>query len=143
MDNAFTWTKKSGISTKGFFILGHPTETQASSKQTIDLMLKLDIDNVGLTFFTAYPGSPIYKQIREYGSFDADWDKAKTYDVGNFIPNGFLKEDLIGLRKYALKRFYFRPKYMFKQLLSIKRSYDIYKLMFGFFKAFLKFVLGK
>ena len=129
--NAFKWAKKAGISTKGFFILGHPTEDHHSINETIDLMLSLDIDVVGVTFFTVFPGSPIFPTISQYGKFDCDWDKTYVYEVGNFIPNNFNEEELISLRKQAISRFYFRPKYMIKQLLSVRKPYDLYRLIAG------------
>lgn len=140
--NAFVWTKKAGISTKGFFIMGHPTETEESIQKTVDLMLSMDIDVVGLTFFTAFPGSPIYPTIHEYGKFDPDWDRTETYEVGNFIPHGFTVESLINWRKTALRQFYLRPKYMLKQLSQIKKPYDLYRLVVGGIKVVSRNVLS-
>ena len=139
---AFIWTKKAGISTKGFFIIGHPTETRESIRETVDLMLSLDIDVVGLTFFTAFPGSPIYPDIGRYGKFDPDWDRTETYEIGNFIPAGFTAAELTGLRKQALRRFYFRPRYIGRQLAQVRRPYDLYRMVKGGMKIFAKNVLG-
>jgi radical SAM superfamily enzyme YgiQ (UPF0313 family) len=141
--NAFAWTKKAGISTKGFFIMGHPTETEESIRETVDLMLSLDIDVVGLTFFTVFPGSPIYSTIREYGQFDPDWDRTETYEVGNFIPQGFTAEQLTNWRRTALRRFYFRPGYMVKQLAQIRKPYDFYRLAAGAMKVVSKNILHR
>ncbi|MBI5139910.1 MAG: radical SAM protein [Candidatus Vogelbacteria bacterium] len=143
INNAFRWTKKAGISTKGFFILGHPTETYESIQETRNLILKLDIDVIGVTFFTVFPGSPICPTIREYGKFDPDWDKTDTYTIGNFIPNGFTAEELIEFRQQTLKKFYFRPKYMLRQLLMVKNLFQLFKLILGGWKVFSKQVLIK
>jgi radical SAM superfamily enzyme YgiQ (UPF0313 family) len=140
---AFAWTKKAGISTKGFFIMGHPTETEESIRETVDLMLSLDIDVVGLTFFTVFPGSPIYSTIKQYGQFDPDWDRTETYEVGNFIPHGFTAEELICWRKTALRQFYFRPRYMIKQLAQVRKPYDIYRLAAGAMKVVLRNVFNR
>ena len=136
--NAFQWSKKSGISTKGFFILGHPTETHESINETIEIMLSLDIDVVGVTFFTVYPGSPIYTTISEYGDFDPDWDKTDTYAIGNFIPKGFTAEELTAIRSNALNRFYFRPKYIWRQAKNIRSTHQLFKLIKYGGKIFLK-----
>ncbi|VVB88597.1 B12 binding domain protein [uncultured archaeon] len=129
--NAVSWAKKAGISTKGFFILGHPTETRESIQETLDLMLSLDLDVVGVTFFTAYPGSPIYRTIRDYGEFDSDWDKVNTYEVGNFIPRGFTAEELTQIRINALQHFYFRPKQILKYISNIRSPYQFFRLLTG------------
>jgi len=140
---AFAWTKKAGISTKGFFIMGHPTETEESIAETADLMLSLDIDVVGLTFFTVFPGSPIYPEIRQYGQFDPDWDRTDTYEVGNFIPHGFTAEKLIQWRQRALRRFYLRPGYMWKQFTQIRNPHGLYRLVAGGMKVVSKNVLRR
>lgn len=139
--NAFKWAKKAGISTKGFFILGHPTEDKESIQATIDLMLSLDIDVVGLTYFTVFPGSPIFSNINQYGKFDSDWDKTYVYEIGNFIPNGFTEEELQSLRRSALRKFYFRPKYMMKQLYNVRKPYDFYRLIAGGMKIISKNII--
>lgn len=141
--NAFVWTKKAGISTKGFFIMGHPTETEESIQETVDLMLSLDIDVVGLTFFTVFPGSPIYPEIHRYGTFNPDWDSTETYTVGNFIPSGFTAESLMRWRRTALKRFYFRPRYMVKELFQVKKPYDLYRLAAGAMKVVSRNILNR
>ena len=139
--NAFKWAKAAGISTKGFFILGHPTEDKESIQETIDLMLSLDIDVIGVTFFTAFPGSPIFSSIDQYGEFDSDWDKTNVYEIGNFIPHGFTEEELINLRRRALRQFYFRPKYIAKQLCNVRKPYDLYRLIAGGMKIVTKNVM--
>ena len=140
--NAVSWARKAGISTKGFFILGHPTETRQSIRETVDLMIALDLDVVGLTFFTAYPGSPIYPDIGRYGRFDPNWDVAQTYAVGNFIPDGFSEAELIDTRRWALRRFYLRPRYVARQLRAVRRPDDLLRLAIGGWKAVSKYALG-
>ena len=139
-DYAFHWAKKVGISTKGFFIIGHPTETMETLNATVDLMLELPIDVVGVTHFTAYPGSPIYSSIAKYGAFDSDWNNVNTYDVGNFIPSGFTAEQLKSLRRKALLKFYLRPRYVFSQLMAIRSFSEVFKLFIGFGKLLSKYV---
>lgn len=139
--NAFKWAKNAGISTKGFFILGHPTEDRESIQETIELMLSLDIDVIGVTFFTAFPGSPIFSTINQYGKFDSDWDKTYVYEIGNFIPHGFTEEELLCLRRSALRRFYFRPKYMAKQLYNVRKPFDLYRLIAGGIKIISKNII--
>lgn len=140
--NAVELTNKVGIKIKGFFILGHPTETHESIKKTTDLMLSLDIDVIGLTFFTVYPGSPMADKISEYGEFDTQWDFAFAYKPSNFTPKGFTAEELSIIREQALKSFYLRPKYIFNQIRKIKRPYDVYRLISGGRRAVSKYILG-
>lgn len=139
--NACKWAKKAGISTKGFFIIGHPTETHESIQETLDFMLSLDLDVIGVTFFTVYPGSPIYSSIHEYGTFNPDWNCVNTYEVGNFLPNGFTAEELAGFRKHILMRFYFRPRQILKYVADVRSAYDLYRLVIGGLKVLKRNVL--
>lgn len=52
------------ISTNALFILGNPTETKEEMISTIQLAKKLKPDLIQIHFFTPYPGSQIYKEIR-------------------------------------------------------------------------------
>ncbi len=139
---AFEITDKAGIENKGFFILGHPTETRESLEETVKFMLELPMDVVGCTFFTVFPGSPCYEGIEQYGSFNPDWSLTNTYSCSNFIANGFTREELIALRRDAMRRFYFRPKYMYRQLKHAGTNpRHLFKLARGAGKAVSKFVL--
>ncbi|HHT9158615.1 MAG: hypothetical protein A2099_07205 [Planctomycetes bacterium GWF2_39_10] len=140
--NACKWAKKAGISTKGFFIIGHPTETRESIQETLDFMLSLDLDVIGVTFFTVYPGSPIYSSIHEYGTFNPDWNCVNTYEVGNFLPNGFTAEELAEFRKHILMRFYFRPRQILKYVANVRSVYDLYRLVIGGSKVLKRNVLS-
>ena len=139
---AFALTDKAAIENKGFFILGHPTETPESLEETVKFMLELPMDVVGCTFFTVFPGSPCYEGIEQYGSFNPDLSLTNTYSCSNFIANGFTQEQLIAARRDAMRRFYFRPKYMYRQLKHAGTNpRHLFKLAKGATKAVSKFVL--
>ena len=77
---------KHGISTKGFFIIGLPGETEKTAQETIEFALKLK--KKGLTdadFYplVPYPGTKIWKDPSKYG-LDIISDRADRYiQAGN------------------------------------------------------------
>ncbi|MGD0784511.1 MAG: radical SAM protein [Sedimentisphaerales bacterium] len=140
VEKAVTLAKEVGIKVKGFFILGHPTETKETIMQTINFMLKLDIQDFGLTFFTPYPGSPFYGIAEKYGQFKESWDSMGGYCVGAFIPEGFTQEELIAYRKLAHRKFYLRPKIICSKIKDIKSPFDLIKFANGVLSFSKKFL---
>lgn len=108
-------TKKAGISMKGYFIIGLPGETRESIKKTIDFALELPIDDMALTIFTPYPGTPAYETIHEYGTFEEDWDAMTTLNA-SFVANGFTRDELIKINQATYRKFYFRPRIVLSYL---------------------------
>jgi anaerobic magnesium-protoporphyrin IX monomethyl ester cyclase len=102
-------TAEAGIQARGFFMLGHPGETEESLKKTVDFACQLPLSSVHFTHFTPLPGSPIYRQADHFGQFDNDWRKL-TYWHPVFIPNGLHRKTLARWERIAFRRFYLRPK---------------------------------
>lgn len=115
VENAVKITKKVGLKTKGFIMFGSPLETKGSIQATIDLIKRLDLDDMSITFFTPFPGSAIYNEVEKYGKFDRDWERMSFFDIV-FVPNGFTEEELRYWMKKAYRQFYFRPRILLSYL---------------------------
>ncbi len=83
--------KKAGIRVKGLLMMGLPGETEASIKKSKAYVFSLPIDDFNLSKFTPFPGSPVYKQIKEadgtMGTFMEDWEKMDCMCF-QFVPRG-------------------------------------------------------
>jgi len=135
---AISWTKKSGIEVKGYFIIGYPIETEETIKKTIKFAKSLDLDDMNMSFFTPYPSLRIYSKIKKYGAFNNDWKKMNCFNQV-FVPKGLTKDKLIYLHKKALRGFYLRPRIQYKYLKLILKNP---KQLLNFLKtssSFLKF----
>ena len=115
VEEAVRLTKKTGIHSKGFFIIGHPTDTHDTIRKTIDFALKVPLDDISVSMMTPFPGSKLYQIASDYGTFDNDWRKMNELDIV-FVPKGLTKEDLRRYSKELLKRFYLRPRIMFNYI---------------------------
>ncbi|PIQ89631.1 MAG: hypothetical protein COV72_02115 [Candidatus Omnitrophica bacterium CG11_big_fil_rev_8_21_14_0_20_42_13] len=109
IENALTLTKKCGIQTKAYFIIGHPTETLESIQETIDFIKKIDLDIFQMSFMVPLPGAELYGIADKYGEFRNDWDDMNIW-TPLFIPRGLTEEDLKRESKRAYREFYFRFK---------------------------------
>jgi radical SAM superfamily enzyme YgiQ (UPF0313 family) len=128
---ALRWTKEAGIKTKGFFMIGNPTETVETIKKTIDFALDIDLDDFQISIFTPIPGSEIYANARKYGSFEDNWKKMNMwYPV--FVPRGLTSEQLVKYQSLAMRKFYLRPKIILSYLsLGLKNPLNLVKMAKG------------
>jgi len=106
---ALAMTREAGIRSKGFFILGYPGETRASLARTLDFALSLSLDDVSVSMFTPFPGSPISARVAELGTFREDWESMSLLNAV-FVPAGLTREDLERAHAEFLRRFYLRPR---------------------------------
>jgi len=108
-----------GIKTKGFFILGHPGETEETIAQTMEFALGLPIDDIVVTINTPIPGSPQYSEIERFGALDStDWSLF-NYWRPVFVPNGLTQELLLERHREFYRRFYLRPRVLFRYAVSM------------------------
>jgi radical SAM superfamily enzyme YgiQ (UPF0313 family) len=129
---ALTMTRKAGIKTKGFFMIGSPLETPNTIEDTIRFILELPLDDFQTTFFTPLPGCELYETIEEYGELEDDWSKMNMwYPV--FVPNGLSQRELVISAKRAFRKFYFRPKILWGYLKTFKKPGALTKLAMGIY----------
>jgi len=108
MRETLRMTREAGIRTKGFMMVGHPTEGLDSLAETAQFLRVVELDLCQLTKFTPYPGTPAYRKIQEYGELDEDWEKMNAMNFV-FTPNGLDKEILERYFDHFYRAFYGRP----------------------------------
>jgi radical SAM superfamily enzyme YgiQ (UPF0313 family) len=101
--------KRAGLRAKGLFMMGLPGETEESIRRSMRYALSLPLDEMNLTKFTPFPGSPIYRRIRESGVFDEDWDLMDCMHFV-FVPHGLTRERLDTLYREFNRRHFTRPR---------------------------------
>jgi len=101
-------TRAAGIRTKGYLMLGHPTETRESLLETEAFLRVAELDICQITKFTPYPGTPAYPTIRQHGAFEEDWERMNAMQFV-FVPNGLTVEELEQAFHRCYRAFYSRP----------------------------------
>jgi len=122
---AFRLTRKVGIQTLGYFMIGSPTETKKDILETIKVAKKLNPDFVHFTITTPYPATDLYRMGLEQKVLPYDyWQKFAENPREDFKAmvweKDLTKDELVSLLKKAYRSFYFRPSYLFKKLSQIK-----------------------
>jgi len=119
----------------GYFILGTPTETRETITETRNFIRKSRLDSIKLNFFTAYPGSPIYQNLKIAKNLTETWPYLNS-SRPTFIPENLTEQELWHSSKKILKEFYLR----LPTLLSYgKRALNL-KLLYKFFIGMLTLI---
>ncbi len=134
--------KKAGIRVKGLLMMGLPGETETSIKKSMEYVFSLPIDDFNLAKFTPFPGSPIYKNVHDVGTFEEDWARMDCMDF-IFVPNGMTKERLDDLFIKFYQAHFKRPKVLLGYLAMLWKSPDSWRRFLRNIFSFLKFTRQK
>lgn len=124
IEKVFRMTKRIGVETVGYFMIGSPNETRKDILETIKLAKKLNPDFVHISVATPFPATGLYylgleKKILPYDY----WREFAKNPRTNFIPypwqENLTKKELFQLLKHAYLSFYFRPNYLLKRAFKL------------------------
>jgi radical SAM superfamily enzyme YgiQ (UPF0313 family) len=126
-----------GIDTIGSFILGYPGEDEHDVLDTIKYACDLDLDVAVFFIPVPFPNTSLYDDALADGGLKKDlaWEDYSAWLDHN---NPIYTNPLIGavnhkrLYNYAFRKFYVRPRYIAKQIGSMRRIKDILRLIQGF-----------
>ncbi|MBU2455878.1 MAG: B12-binding domain-containing radical SAM protein, partial [Proteobacteria bacterium] len=134
--------KKAGIRVKGLLMMGLPGESEESIKKSKAYVFSLPIDDFNLAKFTPFPGSPIYKDIKEkgekIGTFTEDWEKMDCMQF-LFIPKGLTKQKMDALFIDFYKSHFKRTKVLMGYVSMLWKSPDSWIRFIRDMAGFLKF----
>lgn len=115
---AFKNAKAAGLQTMGFFIYGMPGETEETMERTTRFALELDPDLANFMIATPYPGTELWARVQREGKLHVrNWRELAIHDNhAHFEING-LDPRLVEKKWHeAYRRFYFRPKRLWRRL---------------------------
>jgi anaerobic magnesium-protoporphyrin IX monomethyl ester cyclase len=135
-------TKRAGIATRGFFMIGVPGESVETIKQTVSFMKQLPLDDFHMSFFTPWPASQLYHRIKEskyFDDIDEHWGEMNGWRPV-YVPDGMTAAELELWQRRVFLSFYLRPKiilyYIFQSLSHPGLFARMIKGGFGMIKAF-------
>lgn len=114
---AVTLARESGLEVGGYFMLGNVGETLNDMEATIRFALQLDLDYAQFSIATPYPGTEMFEQVRRDGRLlIRSWEELATYGTAVFSMGELEPEAVGAMFRKAIRRFYFRPRYMLRQM---------------------------
>lgn len=117
-----------GLEVDGMFMIGLPGETEETIKQTIDFAVELNVRYAIFNIFVPYPGCDLFDTLSASDEINfthwAEFTSYPSYAGGKpvYVPKGLSHETLMKLQKYAMKKFYLRPAFIFQELKRFKPS---------------------
>jgi len=135
--------KEAGLETGVFFMFGNFGEDEETMERTIQFALDLEPDFAQFSIATPYPGTEFYELVNKEGRFlFKTWEELGSYEKAVF-ECGSLSANIINKKfKEAYRRFYLRPKYIFKKFAHIKTARDANNLLNGL-KIFFDIIMKK
>lgn len=145
--SAIEATRKAGIQSVGYFMLGSPGETPETIRQTIDFAKSLDIDFAQFSVTTPFPGTDLYDLYLSSGNKNTKWDdfiyaSLKSSSAPVFETKALPKEDLRERNAKAYREFYLRWSYIWKRFIGMQSLGDLKTNMKGF-SMFLDMLGGR
>jgi radical SAM superfamily enzyme YgiQ (UPF0313 family) len=118
--------RQAGLEVHGYFMLGFPSETAEEMEATIELALALDLDFVQFSVTTYLPGTRIYEDALARGVLASDvWRQQARDPRPDFkapLPASFgIGEEAVWqTANRAYRRFYHRPRIVWRSLASVR-----------------------
>lgn len=132
--------KKHGIRVKGLMMVGLPGETEQSIRRSMEYIFNLPIDDLNVAKFTPFPGSPLYENIHELGTFTEDWAQMDCMGF-QFVTHGMTQEKLESLFTEFYRTHFHRPEVLWGYVAMLWKSphswYRFAKNLTGFL-SFIK-----
>lgn len=84
-----------GITVNGCFVLGLDGQGPEIFDQVYEFVDRVGLYEVQITVMTAFPGTPLYRRLRQQGRIlnDGAWNLCTLFDV-NYVPTGMSPETL-------------------------------------------------
>jgi len=135
--HAIEYTAKVGIITRGFFMLGFPTETEEEAIQTIEFANASSL--CGSTYFTVvyFPGTELHRLAQSLGYFQNErYNVQRDYVQVGDGPYDFSLETLVNLKTRAIREFIF-TKERIENAQRILPTYYTQREIDGFFMSYI------
>ncbi|MCP4147741.1 MAG: radical SAM protein [bacterium] len=138
---ALQLTRKYGITSKGFFMVGIPGETKETVAETIDFIKDLPLDEMSINYFTPFPGSELYGEVIEEG-FKPDFSRMNMQEIV-YVPKTIEKDQLQASLKSIIYKFYLRPDKILRYLSRALKDYNEFQRVYRMGKTFLKLIFAR
>jgi hopanoid biosynthesis associated radical SAM protein HpnJ len=115
--------REAGILIHGTFILGLPGETKTTIEESIRFARELDCETIQVSLASPYPGTELYDYLNQNGylAFDPMLDES-GYQKCTVTYPGLTNDEIYAAVEHFYRKFYFRPRYIFKSVRKMMTS---------------------
>lgn len=132
---AVRWVQEAGLEVRADFIVGTPGETIESLNNTLNFAIEMNLDYAHFNKFVPLPGTEIYRKLIDQG-YAFDFSKGSSilnHGALLYVPDALTPQQFRDWLDSAFKKFYLRPKYIIKRLLSMRSFAQLKGQIRGFF----------
>ena len=122
----FRWTRNIGINTVAYFMIGCPHErNRRDVMRTVNFAKEIDPDFALFNILMPYPATELYEEGLRRGVLKKDFwrdfvlNPSPDFEI-QFWQEWFSKKELCYLLKFAYRKFYLRPKFIFRNLNTLR-----------------------
>lgn len=125
------WTKEAGIEVRASFMLALPKETPQMAEKTIEFAISLEPDYAQFSITTPFPKTKLFEDAKRFGTLSGDFSKYNLWEP-IFIPYGYKdRKEIEKMERKAVRKFYFRLKYIFGRIRKIRSFNDLFRYIKG------------
>jgi radical SAM superfamily enzyme YgiQ (UPF0313 family) len=131
IESAFRLCREVGINTVAYFMIGTPVErTRQDVLDTIEYSIRLKPDFVMYNILTPFPGTTLFDEgVRDDVLHLDPWLKFMVDPTEEFKAQvwdeHFTRDELRDLLHFAYRRFYWRPRFVVKNVFQIRNVSDL------------------
>ena len=123
-----------GLDTHAHIVFGGPGETPETIDQTMRFVLELNPTTASFGILTPYPGTELFDMV---ASKHPEIRDGTDSNMENLHVSGLFSHDICGLDgnylskqiTRAYRRFYLRPSYLFRRLLSLRNYGELMRTL--------------
>jgi len=120
-----------GIKTYLTYIFGTPGETYEEGLKTIDFAVHMNSFYAEFFPITPWPGTDLWADP-SLGTLVRDLSEmTMLQDKVAYVPHSMTREEIEELLELAYKRFYLRPRFIIRRILSVRSWYDLQTIFHG------------
>ena len=98
---AIETAKKAGLKVKALMSVGHPAESEQTTRETQEWLMKVQPEEFDCTIITAYPGTPYYDEALPHATEPGVWtytyakngDRLHAFDIDFLVVADYYKGD--------------------------------------------------
>jgi len=120
----FGWCREVGILTIADFMIGLPFEkSPADVRRNVDFLLSIDPDYAQFSILSLFPNTELFADAARRGLIDSSrWNEFARNPVPDFFVDHWEEfmplGELLDLQRESYRRFYMRPRYIWRSLIA-------------------------
>jgi radical SAM superfamily enzyme YgiQ (UPF0313 family) len=114
--NALAITRRAGILSSVYFLVGLPWETQETLRANERFAREINPDILEVFYVYPFPGTPLYEEAVRLGLLKPGEIPSQAYDGPAMPALALTRQELVAARNHALKDFYLQPKVILRTL---------------------------